>query len=102
MDLFETLGEALRPVPMWELQLPHGIREYANKLFKEELDGLDYPDLYVLPLTPEGEAEREYLINYHHNENGKLIHTSIYRCGAYEHNFEYEGETYLAILVNND
>jgi hypothetical protein len=67
-----------------------------------ELDNLYYPDLYILPLTIEGEQRREYLYEYHHDPNGNLIHQSIHRYGAYEYNFNYMGEIYLAILVNND
>lgn len=91
-DLFEYYNE----------QLPIGIEKYAYELFKDELSGLYYPDLIVLPLTKEGEEQREWLINYQHDDNGKLLHQSVFRYGAYEHNFEYKGETFLAILVNND
>jgi hypothetical protein len=99
---FETMADLLRPTPIWQQQLPIGIEEYASELFKDELSGLYYPDLIVLPLTQEGEEQREWLINYQHDEDGKLLHQSVFRYGATEHNFEYNNETYLAILVNND
>jgi hypothetical protein len=82
MDINET----------WQEQLPAGVREFALNNFKFELDSLYYPDLYVLPLTPEGEQEREYLIN----------ELTIFRYGAHEVLFQFEGDTFLAILVNND
>jgi len=31
-----------------------------------------------------------------------LIHQSIFRYGAEEKNFKYKGDTFLAILINND
>jgi hypothetical protein len=82
MDINET----------WQEQLPAGVKEFAINNFKFELDSLYYPDLYVLPLTPEGEQEREYLIN----------ELTIFRYGANEVLFKFEGDTFLAILVNND
>ena len=51
----------------WKEQLPNGIKKYAYDLFKEELDKLYHPELIVLPLTKEGEKEREWLINYQHD-----------------------------------
>ena len=99
---FETMADLLRPIPIWQQQLPNGIEKYAYKLFKEGLDTLYYPDLIILPLTQEGEEQREWLINYQHDEDGKLLHQSVFRYGPTEHNFEYNNETYLAILVNND
>lgn len=88
--------------PIWKIQLPAGIYEYALKKFEEELSYLYYPELIVLPLTPEGEEEREWLINTQHDADGNMINQSILRYGCSEHNFEYEGDTFLAILVNND
>jgi hypothetical protein len=99
---FEAMVDILRPTPIWQQQLPNGIEKYAYELFKEELDTLYYPDLIILPLTPEGEEQREWLINYQHDEDGKLLHQSVFRYGATEKNFEFDNETYLAILVNND
>ena len=86
----------------WKEQLPHGIKKYAYDFFKEELDKLYHPELIVLPLTKEGEKEREWLINYQHDDDGNLIHQSIFRYGAEEKNFEYKGDMFLAILINND
>ena len=99
---FETLADLLRPTPIWKQQLPLGIEDYAYELFKYELSLLNYPKLIVLPLTQEGEERREWLINYQHDEDGNLLHQSVFRYGAIEHNFQYNNETYLAILVNND
>ncbi len=86
----------------WKEQLPNGIKKYASDFFKEELDKLYHPELIVLPLTKEGEKEREWLINYQHDDDGNLIHQSIFRYGAEEKNFEYKGDIFLAILINND
>jgi hypothetical protein len=86
----------------WKEQLPSGIKKYASDFFKEELDKLYHPDLIVLPITKEGEKEREWLINYQHDDDGNLIHQSILRYGAEEKNFEYKGDMFLAILINND
>ncbi len=99
---YELLSYALIETPVYELQLPLGIREYALDRFKEQLDALYHPDLIILPLTIEGELQREYLYDYHHDDNGNLIHQSINRYGAYEYNFKFDDGTYLAILVNND
>jgi hypothetical protein len=83
-------------------KLPKGIYDYAYKKFEVEMLGLYYPYIIILSLTPEDEEEREYLYDYHHDKNGELIHQSIARYGAYEYNFEYDGETYLAIIINQD
>lgn len=96
------MSDLSRPTPIWKQQLPVGIEEYAYELFKEDLDQLYYPDLIILPLTQEGEEQREWLVNYQHDEDGKLLHQSIFHYGAKEHNFKYNNEIYLAILVNND
>ena len=82
--------------------LPAGIGKYAYDLFREELDRLYYPDLIILPLTPEGEIQREWLINYHHDKQGRIIHQSILRYGAHEREFKYQGDDFIAMLVNND
>ncbi len=66
--------------------------QHATKLFELDLSELYYGSLYVLPLTQEAEMYREML--YKEGE--------IWRYGAYEINFKYKDETYLAILVNND
>lgn len=66
--------------------------KYASDLFYLDLSELYYGDLIVLPLTVEGEIERDRL--YREEEIG--------RYGAYEKNFTFNGVTYLAILVNND
>jgi|AntAceMinimDraft_18_1070375.scaffolds.fasta_scaffold130114_2 hypothetical protein len=68
--------ELLQPAPMWEQQLPTGIREHAYDVFKDNLDGLYYPDMIVLPLTQEGAERREWLVNYQYKE-GKLIHQRV-------------------------
>ena len=75
-----------------ELDLPDGIIKFSYNMFEENLNDLYYPDLYVLPLTQEGEIIREYLYN------DELIG----RYGAYEHTIEFENELYNVILVNND
>jgi hypothetical protein len=87
-----------------ELSIPHlpDAEKYAAEMFKDELDGLFYPTLYVLPVTQEGEIIREYLWNYHFDKDDKCIWQSIGRYGCSEYNFEYKGELFLAILVNND
>lgn len=68
------------------------VYKYVSKLYKEELVQLYYGDLYVIPITLEGEEYRMYL----HDE------CCIGSYGAYESNFTYDGEVYLVILVNND
>ena len=93
MDLPDSLVEKLqKTLEPNVIELPKGIQEYANKFFKNELSYLYYPDLHILPLTPKGEEQRKYLYN----------ECDIARYGAYEFNFHYNFETYLAILVNND
>lgn len=66
--------------------------KYASDLFYLDLSELYYGELIVLPLTVEGEIERERL--YRDEEIGWY--------GAYEKNFTFNGVMYLAILVNND
>ena len=66
--------------------------QHAVKLFELELSELYYGSLYILPLTQEAEMYREML--YKEGDIG--------RYGAYEINFKYKNETFLAILVNND
>lgn len=68
------------------------ILRYAENFFASELAELYYPDLYVLPLTADGEIERVRL--YSEDEIGMY--------GTTEKNFKFNGETYCAILVNND
>jgi hypothetical protein len=83
-------------------ELPDGIYKYAQEKFKEELSSLYHPDIFILPITPEGEEVREYLMDYHHNEKGQLLWQDIRRYGAGESNITYDGETYNVIIVNND
>jgi len=73
-------------------QVDKNVYEHANELYKEDLDMLYYGDLYVIPITLEGEEYRMYLYE----------ECWIGSYGAYERNFTYGGEIYLAILVNND
>lgn len=84
-----------------EFDLPTGIYIYCREFLKYELDSLCYPDIYIFPLTPEGEEIYNYISQYHF-ENGKCIWYSIFAYGAYPHNVEYEGEIYNVVLVNND
>ena len=74
-------------------ELPKGIYQQAFKEFEDELSYLYYPDLIVLPLTEKGEIERIRLYDEPQ---------FIGQYGAYEHNFKFNGEIYLVILVNND
>ena len=85
-----------------ELELPVGIYKFCENLFKNELNNLYYPDMYILPLTPEGEEILEYISDYQYNDKGQLIWDSIYRYGAYTINVKYEGDIFNVILVNND
>jgi hypothetical protein len=84
------------------LELPIGIYKYCQDLFKNKLDNLYYPDMYILPLTPEGEEILEYISDYHHDDKGQMVWDSIYRYGAHTVNVKYQDETYNVILVNND
>lgn len=85
-----------------ELELPVGIYEYCSDLLKNELDNLYYPNMYILPLTPDGEEIFDYISDYQYNDNGELIWDSIFRYGAYPRNVKYQGEIFNVILVNND
>jgi len=78
------------------------VYNFAKNKFNEDLDLMLNASLIVLPINPEGEEKREYLINYQHDKKGNLIHQSVYRYGAKEINFEYKNDLFLAILVNND
>ena len=91
IDLFETLADAVRPTSC-KNQLPQGIVEYAKDKFKHELDCMTYSTIHVLPLTIEGEIERKRL----YFEDG------VGNYGTIEMNFNYGGDVFLAILVNND
>lgn len=71
---------------------PKEVLNYFNDLFKEELDALYYGNLYVLPLTEEGEEFYNYLIN----------EEEICRYGCYTYLKYFNGEPYNIILVNND
>lgn len=94
MDLFETLAESFKPphVVWEEKEERDAAHKYASDLFYYDLAELYCGDLIVLPLTKDGEVERERL--YKEDDIG--------RYGAYEKNFEFNGVVYLAILVNND
>jgi hypothetical protein len=78
-----------------EIKSPYvhsNVVRYAALKFENELSQLYYGDLYILPLTVEGEEYRMMLFEKYW----------IGQYGAYEINFTYNGEVYLAILVNND
>ena len=68
------------------------VYKFVSELYKDDLDMLYYGDLYVIPITLEGEEYRIHLYE----------ECCIGSYGAYEHNFIYNGEIYLVILVNND
>jgi hypothetical protein len=85
-----------------KLDIPVGLYEQCIDELCDELDSLTHPDMYILPLTPNGEVIREYISEYHHNKDGDLIWTSISRYGYVSYNMEYEGDVYNVILVNND
>ena len=89
----------IKEEPKWWLD--YHIRKYAYDMFKHRLDTMYYPDFYVLPLTPEGESYREYLLSEEYIDK-RISKPSILRYGIEEYNFKYKGEMYLAILVNND
>jgi len=65
---------------------------YAHQLYYEDLITLYHPDLYVIPMAPDGEIEREMLYNDY----------DISRYGCNEYTFNYNDNLYTAILVNND
>lgn len=75
---------------------------YVDTLFAEELATLCYPQTYILPVTPQGEVEREYLLNDQFDDNDDLTWQSVRRYGCSEHTITFEGELYTVILVNND
>ena len=85
-----------------DLELPIGIYKYCENLLKNELDNLYYPDMYILPLTPDGEEILEYISDYQYDDKGQLVWDSIYRYGAHTINVMYEGDVFNVILVNND
>jgi len=93
MNIFEELEVSITPQETYVNELPKGIFEYALKEFEDKLSYLYYGSLIVLPLTPNGEIER---INLYGEPRW------INEYGAYEYNFNFNGETYLAILVNGD
>lgn len=65
---------------------------YARDLFADFLCGLYHPDLYILPISIEGETYRDFLYDEY----------DIARYGAYEINIKHNGVDYLCIIVNND
>ncbi len=92
IDIFDRLKQ---------VDLPIGIYKYCEEYLSEAMDYLYHPDMYILPLTPEGEDIYDYLSEYQF-EDGNCIWQSIFRYGAYAYNVKYEGEIYNVILVNND
>ena len=99
MDIFKRNIDIFDRIK--QLDLPTGIYKYCHEYLKDQLDSLYYPDIYIFPLTPEGEDIYDYISTYQ-IENGKCIWYSIFAYGAYAHNVEYEGEIYNVVLVNND
>ena len=79
-----------------------GVYDHAYNMYAQEVNECDHGYIIILPLTPEGEARREYLMDYHHDDDGKLIHTSIQRYGMSERVMNFNGEDYNVIIVNND
>ncbi len=73
-------------------ELPQGIIQFAFDKFRWELDNLFYPELYVLPITENGELYRDFLYN----------ELEIDRYGSHERNMMFGEIPYLVILVNND
>lgn len=92
-EFFESLEQAARPKEsIWDNKKEmFAIYEYAMEYFKWELSSLSWGTLYVLPLTVSGEIERE-----------RLDKEDVFMYGCSEEYFKYNGETYIAILVNND
>lgn len=78
--------------PMRNLEIDKDVFAYFYDYFKYELDNLYYPDLYILPLTVDGEVILENLRTYYY----------IDRYGSYCYTKKYKGEYYNIILVNND
>jgi len=85
-----------------ENDLPIGIREYVKELLANDMAGMSFPGLIILPITQEAEEVREYLMSYQYDENGNMINEPITEFGAYDNTVEYQGEKYNAILINND
>jgi len=73
-------------------ELPNGILGYVKDRFDSEITELYCPGIYIFPISVSGELYREFLL--------KDWVSCEYGC--YEHNFEFEGETYLLLLENND
>jgi hypothetical protein len=72
--------------------VPTKLYERVYYLLASEILDLYYPDVYVLPTTPDGEVHREMLYGEY----------DIFRYGCYEYSINYENELYTIILVNND
>ena len=88
---------------MRKVTVDEKIVQHAFRLLRVKLARHYRPDLIVLPLTPDAEAYREWIKQDHYDpKTGWCTHESIDHYGSYEYNFYYEGELYLAIIVNND
>ena len=89
-EFFKELEQSF--IPPYYPTVDPDVIHHANDMFGLAVSELYYGDLYVLPLTQDAEEYREMLYNVY----------DIGRYGAYEINFKYKSETYIAILVNND
>lgn len=92
MDIFESLEKSFVPPTSYKDQIPNEVYELAFKENECFLLDLYYPNLYVLPITPEGEVE---LIRMYNEED-------IYRYGAYESTLKFNDDLFTVLIVNND
>lgn len=79
-------------IPSRVLQRGNPLDIHAWSILGLDISDLEYPSLFIVPLTPEGELTREHLI----------FDLDIDRYGYFEHLFEFEGELYNALVSYGD
>ena len=75
-----------------ELPLPSGIIEHAKEHFEMKLMDMYCPVIEVITLDQEGEEMLEWLLYEYHYD--------IYYKTGLCRNFTYQGEMYMAVLID--
>jgi len=77
-----------------ELDIPNSVFDWAWKLYDDLINTLYYPNIYIFPLTPEGEELMELFF--------KEIISCRYGTYTFTNTCDIDGEIYNIVIENND
>ena len=102
---YDKLTEEL--IAQIKIEYPFGFEDYLISYKNAQgvkISALPFEteEVYYLIRMTKAEAQQIIEEDEDYDDDGNLIHQSIFRYGAEEKNFEYKGDTFLAILINND